>query len=50
MLAPSLAASLPNFIYWNVGTVNEVIKDRVCVKWDGVGQFWFDAEAIAIAA
>jgi hypothetical protein len=50
-LAPSLAAVLPSFIFWNPGTVSKVSKasgvKRVAVRWAGQDPLWFDAEAIA---
>jgi hypothetical protein len=47
-LAPSLASTLPSFIFWNVGNVFKVAGDRVCVAWAGSGALWFDADALEV--
>lgn len=49
-LAPTLAAVLPSFIFWNPGVVSKTSKTsgvkRVCVRWSGIDPLWFDAEAV----
>jgi hypothetical protein len=49
-ISSNLAASLPSFIFYNVGTVHAVKGQRVCVAWAGSGYLWFDAEALELAA
>lgn len=48
-IAPSLAATLPGFIFWNVGTVTEAKGRRICCEWPGSGPLWFDDEALVFA-
>jgi hypothetical protein len=48
-IAPSLAACLPSFIFFNVGTIPAQKGKRVCVAWQGSGYLWFDADALEIA-
>jgi hypothetical protein len=45
-LAPSLAAILPSFIFFNEGTITKTVKDRVQVRFNGVEPLWFDRSAI----
>jgi hypothetical protein len=45
-LSPSLAAHLPNFIFWNPGTVTQRKGSRVLVRWSKEDSFWFDSEAL----
>ncbi len=49
-LASSLAAVLPNFIFWNSGKVLRATTvtgaHRVCVRWPGHKPLWFDACAL----
>ena len=37
---------LPNFIFWNPGSVMEKSGERVRVKWSGGLKYWFDADVL----
>lgn len=47
-LAPTLAATLPSFIFFNTGKIvnKELSGTRLLVKWNKEDLFWFDACAI----
>jgi len=48
-LAPSLAAALPSFIFYNDGTVSKVTSDRVQVRYNREDCYWFDKNAVQVA-
>jgi len=45
-LAPSLAKELPSFIFYNVGTIQQIEGKRVQVKFNIEDKFWFDIESV----
>jgi hypothetical protein len=48
-LAPSLVASLPNFIFWNAGKISKVAGERILVRWNTQDRYWFDADQLISA-
>lgn len=45
-MAPSLAAAMPSFIFYNEGTVSKVAGDRVEVRYNKEDRYWFDANVV----